>query len=117
LFSQDLKSKEITALSDLLASLKVLCLEFWPDHVEDCDRLRLNMICRMLKTPHFSSKMNALKEVSRLIDESKARDRSNRRNIGIDQVVEWMAENKVLTVALEGNIDQVRSSNKLVITS
>ena len=51
----------------------------------------------MLKTPHFNCRMNALKEVSRLIDESKAAASSGVRfatggsaaatgnHIGIDQ--------------------------------
>ena len=51
---KDLKSKEVTALSDLLAALKRLCVEFWPSNADDCDRLRLTVICRMLKTPHFN---------------------------------------------------------------
>ena len=53
----------------------------------------------MLKTPHFNCRMNALKEVSRLIDESKAAASSGVRfatggsaaatgnHIGIDQVM------------------------------
>jgi hypothetical protein len=56
----------------------------------------------MLQTPLFSSKMNALKEVSRLIEESEQNSsqtnfsggkvRSNGvLNIGVDEVVEWMA--------------------------
>ena len=76
--------------------------QFCPDQVKNCDRLRLSTICRMLQTPLFSSKMNALKEVSRLIEESEQNSsqtnfsggkvRSNGvLNIGVDEVVEWMA--------------------------
>ena len=54
---KDLKSKEVTALSDLLAALKRLCVEFWPSNADDCDRLRLTVICRMLKTPHFNCRL------------------------------------------------------------
>ena len=71
---------------------------------------------RMLKTPHFSSKMNALKEVSRLIDECKStniRMKQQNNYIGVDQIVEWMAENRVLSVALEGNIDQVQYTDRI----
>ena len=68
---QDLKSKEITAVSDLLTAIKTLCHYFWPKFVDNCDQLRLSMINRMLKTPQFNSRMNALKEVSRLIEESE----------------------------------------------
>ena len=120
----DLRSKEIAAVSDLLAALKLLCQQFWKEHVEACDTLRLNMICRMLKTPVFNSRMNALKEVSRLIEESKEEPSSssgrktaaaNNQNlyISVNRLVEWMAENKVLTVALEGNIDQVQYTDRI----
>ena len=81
---------------------------------------------RMLKTPHFNCRMNALKEVSRLIDESKAAASNTSgvrfatgnytsagNHIGIDQVVEWMAENRVLSAALEGNIDQVQYTDRI----
>ena len=70
----------------------------------------------MLKTPHFSSKMNALKEVSRLIDECKStnvRLKQQNNYIGVDQIVEWMADNRVLSVALEGNIDQVQYTDRI----
>ena len=130
---EDLKSKEITAVSDLLSAIKTLCHYFWPKHVENCDQLRLNMICRMLKTPQFNSRMNALKEVSRLIDESEKQGnrglnsisssmttnragRSNDRGgdvgyISEDAIVQWMANNRVLSVALEGNIDHIQLEN------
>ena len=45
---KDLKSKEVTALSDLLVALKRLCLQFWPSNADDCDRLRLTVICRLI---------------------------------------------------------------------
>ena len=31
----------------------------------------------------------------------------------MNQVVEWMAENRVLSVALEGNIDQVQYTDRI----
>ena len=85
-------------------------LQFCPDEVKNCDRLRLSTICRMLQTPLFSSKMNALKEVSRLIDESEQtqsnfsggkRNNSAMLNIGVDEVVEWMAVSSSLMVKME----------------
>ena len=47
---KDLKSKEVTALSDLLVALKRLCLQFWPSNADDCDRLRLTVICRLISS-------------------------------------------------------------------
>merc|ERR1719376_1990936 len=119
----------MVALSDLLAAIKLLCHRFWPDHVDACDDLRLEIICRMLKVPQFNSKMNALKEVSRLIEESKTSG-SNASLLGRhrgfeggssnelvrikeERIVDWMAENRVLTVALEGNIDQVQYTDRI----
>ena len=126
---QDLKSKEITAVSDLLTAIKTLCHYFWPKFVDNCDQLRLSMIYRMLKTPQFNSRMNALKEVSRLIDESEkqtsrggnAISSLNRRNdrgnevgyISEDSIVQWMADNRVLSVALEGNIDHIQYTDRI----
>ncbi len=60
----ELQSKQMSAVSDLLTSAKLLCLQFWPQQVAKCDGLRLDIILRMLKTPQFHSKMTALKEVS-----------------------------------------------------
>ena len=112
-------SKEIIALSDLLGAIKILCGRFWPKHVDKCDDLRLDTICRMLKMPQFNSKMNALKEVSRLIEEceSFSRNSSKRLNevahIREERIVQWMSDNRVLSVALEGNIDQVQYTERI----
>ena len=57
-------------MSDLLHTLKTLCLHCWS--VEDSlkiDKLRLDTTLKMLKTPHFNAKMNALKEVGVLYRE------------------------------------------------
>jgi len=107
----ELKSKDINYISDLCYSLKVLCCNFWPQHAADCDKARLEIINRMLRTPHFNCRMNGLKEVSRLIEEAeKAR---SKHCISQDAVLEWMSLNKVLSVALEGNIDQVQYTDRI----
>eukprot|EP00090_Calanus_glacialis_P047045 TRINITY_DN9530_c0_g1_i3.p1 TRINITY_DN9530_c0_g1~~TRINITY_DN9530_c0_g1_i3.p1 ORF type:complete len:2633 (-),score=502.34 TRINITY_DN9530_c0_g1_i3:271-7929(-) len=107
----ELKSKDINYISDLCYSLKVLCCNFWPQHAADCDKSRLEIINRMLRTPHFNCRMNGLKEVSRLIEEAeKAR---SKHCISQDAVLEWMSLNKVLSVALEGNIDQVQYTDRI----
>ena len=79
----ELKTKDIFAISDLMGALKVLCHFFDSDKTGDCDKLRLQMICRMLKTPQFGTRMNGLKEVSRLIEESEqSRLHGRHRHIG-----------------------------------
>jgi len=108
---QELKSKDINYVSDLCYSLKVLCCHFWPQHAPDCDKSRLEIINRMLRTPHFTCRMNGLKEVSRLIEEAeKAR---TKHCMSQEAVLEWMSNNKVLSVALEGNIDQVQYTDRI----
>ena len=113
----ELKTKDAFAISDLMGALKVLCHFFDPDKTGECDKLRLSMICRMLKTPQFGTRMNGLKEVSRLIEESEQSHLYGRHrhiiNISSDQLVDWMAENSVLSVALEGNIDQVQYTDRI----
>lgn len=55
--------QKVGSVSDLLASMKLLCLNMLPNDVDSIDELRLNIALRMLKSPHFNAKMNSLKEV------------------------------------------------------
>ena len=79
--------------------------------------MRLELICRMLKTPMFNTRMNGLKEVSRLIDESdRGHYQSGRKgiiSISSQRLANWMAKNRVLSVALEGNLDQAQYAERL----
>ena len=55
--------------------------------------------------------MNGLKEVSRLIEEA---ERGNSKlGVSQDDVMDWMSSNKVLSVVLEGNIDQVQYTDRI----
>ena len=51
------------SVSDLLSTMKLLCLNFWVEDVKEVDDLRLDIALRMLKSPHFNAKINSLKEV------------------------------------------------------
>ena len=55
--------QKVGSVSNLLSSMKLLCLHMWPNDVDKLDDLRLEVTLRMLKSPHFNAKMNALKEV------------------------------------------------------
>ena len=55
--------QKVGSVSDLLASMKLLCMRIWPDESTSIDNLRLDIALRMLKSPHFNAKMNSLKEV------------------------------------------------------
>ena len=113
----ELKTKEATSFSELIGALKLLCHNFRPESEEQCDEVRLNLICRMLKTPMFNTRMNGLKEVSRLIDESdRGKYQTGRRgiiSISSQHLASWMAQNRVLSVALDGNLDQSQYAERL----
>nr|XP_051712391.1 ubiquitin carboxyl-terminal hydrolase 24 isoform X4 [Oryctolagus cuniculus] len=59
---KDLKDKRLVSIPELLSAIKLLCMRFQPDLVTAVDELRLDILLRMLKSPHFSAKMNSLKE-------------------------------------------------------
>lgn len=53
--------QKIGSCYELLEAVRLLCVSLWPEEVQRTSDLRLEMIIRMLKTPHFSARMNALK--------------------------------------------------------
>ena len=56
--------QEVGSVSVLLKTLKTVCLRVWShESAQKIDQVRLDITLRMLKTPHFNAKMNALKEV------------------------------------------------------
>ena len=59
----------------------------------------------------FCFRMNGLKEVSRLIEETESS--RSKQGISQDEVMDWMSSNKVLSVVLEGNIDQVQYTDRI----
>lgn len=56
--------QRLVSIPDLLSAIKLLCMRFQRELVTVVDDLRLDTLLRMLKTPHFSTKMNSLKEVA-----------------------------------------------------
>ena len=52
-----------------------------------------------------------MKEVSRLIEETE--NFRSKQGISQDAVMDWMSSNKVLSVVLEGNIDQVQYTDRI----
>lgn len=59
-------NQRLVSIPELLSGIKLLCMRFQPDLVTAVDDLRLDILLRMLKSPHFSAKMNSLKEVGLL---------------------------------------------------
>lgn len=108
----DFKEKKIGSVSDLLTSMKLMSLHLWPANADALDELRLDVARRMLRSPHFNSKMNALKEVTKLIEECSA-TKMSRTAIHPDKILDWLVEHHILSVALEGNIDQAQYCDKI----
>ncbi|KAM5148138.1 ubiquitin carboxyl-terminal hydrolase 24 [Mantella aurantiaca] len=109
---KDLKDKRLVSIPELLSAIKLLCMRFQPDLVNAVDDLRLDILLRMLKSPHFSAKMNSLKEVTKLIEDSTL-SKSVKNAIDTDRLLDWLVENSVLSIALEGNIDQAQYCDRI----
>ncbi|XP_013409431.2 ubiquitin carboxyl-terminal hydrolase 24-like [Lingula anatina] len=112
LSENDLKDKRVGSVCDLLATVKLICLEMWKTDVSSVDELRLEIVLRMIKSPNFNARMNALKEVSRLIEDATA-TKMSKIAIHADKVQDWLEEKNVLSLALEGNIDQDQYCEKI----
>ncbi|MGH0142813.1 UNVERIFIED_CONTAM: hypothetical protein FKN15_076647 [Acipenser sinensis] len=87
---KDLKDKRLVSIPELLSAIKLLCMRFQPDLVTVVDDLRLDILLRMLKTPHFSAKMNSLKEVTKLIEDSTV-SKTVKNAIDTDKLLDWLA--------------------------
>uniref|UniRef100_A0A672TDQ5 Ubiquitin carboxyl-terminal hydrolase 24 n=1 Tax=Sinocyclocheilus grahami TaxID=75366 RepID=A0A672TDQ5_SINGR len=109
---KDLKDKRLVSIPELLSAIKLLCMRFQRELVNIVDDLRLDILLRMLKTPHFSAKMNSLKEVTKLIEESTV-SKTVKNAIDTDRLLDWLVENSVLSIALEGNIDQAQYCDRI----
>ncbi|TRZ01275.1 hypothetical protein DNTS_030119, partial [Danionella cerebrum] len=109
---KDLKDKRLVSVPELLSAIKLLCMRFQRELVNVVDDLRLDILLRMLKTPHFSAKMNSLKEVTKLIEESTV-SKTVKNPIDTDRLLDWLVENSVLSIALEGNIDQAQYCDRI----
>ena len=55
--------QKVGSICEMLSTAKLLCLALWPQEVASVDQLRLLIVLKMLKSPHFNARMNALKEV------------------------------------------------------
>ncbi|XP_022101626.1 ubiquitin carboxyl-terminal hydrolase 24-like isoform X2 [Acanthaster planci] len=111
LADSDLKQKKAGSISDLLSTMKLLCMNFWAEDVSEVDTLRLDVALRMLKSPHFNAKMNSLKEIAKLIEDSSTRN--HRTAIQEEVVLNWLVDKKVLSIALDGNIDKSQYCDRL----
>ena len=132
----DFRSKHAGRVFELLATMKRLAVSVGPAHeLVDMQRLHLCVALNMLKYPHYNAKMNALKEICRMIEsarslasnsQSSSMSMSNQGNannngngakkitIRDEMLIEWIVGERVLSLAVEGgNIDQAQYCDKL----
>ena len=83
---------------DLLRTLNAICEALWSDKTTHVNQLHLSTLLKMLNIAHFNSRMNALKELCRLIKDCEMKERSN-NGLQHDIIMKWMLENKVLSIA------------------
>lgn len=107
LTTEDFKSKHIGKSYELLLSAKIVCSELWQEHAERTDQLRLDLALRMLKCSHFNAKMNALIEVTRMIDDATMK-RDVRGAFTQQRLLSWMCDVQLLTVLMDGNVDHAQ---------
>ncbi|XP_057299797.1 ubiquitin carboxyl-terminal hydrolase 24-like isoform X2 [Hydractinia symbiolongicarpus] len=107
----DMREKEVDKVYDLLRTLHFICESLWPDKTTAIDELHLNTILKMLNLPHFNARMNALKELSRLIKEAEKERWSNITQH--DEILKWLLENKVISVAFSSSLHHDQYCEKL----
>lgn len=109
------------ALTVIIKSMKLI-LSRLPGEEEFCkelERLRLQMILRLLQVSPFNGKMNALNEINRVI--GSVSYYGHGRHSGFeedeylthDMVAKWLQENDVLIIILKDNLHQPQYVEKL----
>ncbi|UJR13683.1 hypothetical protein I4U23_000695 [Adineta vaga] len=104
---EDFKAKSTNSTFELLSTLRKICSVVWSDRVEHVEELHLNLLLKMVALSNFNAKMNSLKELAKIIENSTSNIQSlSKASIPRDTVSEWIIEHSILSKALEGNIDQ-----------
>ena len=98
--------KNVGKVFELIHTLKKLVLTFWPNSLPEIHEIHLDVVINMLKYPHFNSKMNSLKEICKLIENTRNTNMNTYNNMLIDEekLSEWLIDHKILSLAVEGNI-------------
>jgi len=88
----ELPSPEYEAVSDAMTTVKHLAVD-----ASEIDGYRMDLALELLRGQTFNSKMNGLKEISRLTKEAT---RYPDGWLTSERVIDWMRESKVLQIAL-----------------
>jgi hypothetical protein len=110
---EDFKNKNVGKVFELLATMKKLSSVLWVDDLKNFNALHLSVALNMLKNTHFNSKMNSLKEICKLIDIVTNSTVISKTTIKEDKLIEWIISERIISLAVEGNIDQVQYCEKI----
>lgn len=107
------------AISIIIKSMKTIVAKL-PGQEEFCkelEKLRLQMILRLLQVSPFNGKMNALNEINRVIGSvsyyTHHRHYEDDEYLTHDMVAKWLQENDVLVTVLKDNLHQPQYVEKL----
>ncbi|KAL7985042.1 hypothetical protein Chor_003612 [Crotalus horridus] len=103
---KDLKDKKLVSIPELLSAIKLLCMRFQPDLVTVVDDLRLDILLRSF----------LLSIVTKLIEDSTL-SKSVKNAIDTDRLLNWLVENSVLSIALEGQPSTVIENIHTIIAA
>ncbi|XP_039251519.2 ubiquitin carboxyl-terminal hydrolase 9X-like [Styela clava] len=86
--------------------------------IRSLEMFRLKMILRLLQIPSFSSKMNALNEVNKVINNVSYYSAHAHRDeeeewLTSERMAEWLKENQVLSIVLRDSLHQPQYVEKL----
>ena len=116
----ELKTTSGSSGAELLQSLYRLSKGLWLDHPSPAELIdaSLAFLLRLLRSAHFGARMHALKVVGQLLEGLTEPRKSGGENemvaeLRAEQMDAWLDENAVLSLALEGNIDQQQYCERL----
>ncbi|KAF2363147.1 Peptidase C19 ubiquitin carboxyl-terminal hydrolase [Trinorchestia longiramus] len=109
-----MKSADAERCFQLLEICQLVCSGMWLEQLQHVTSLHFHLIYTMIKLPHFSARINALKGLGKLISDSeKGRTDGQTDLYDIDYVQNWMTEKRILFYALDGNLDQIQYTERI----
>ncbi|CAF0908766.1 unnamed protein product [Adineta steineri] len=111
---EDFKAKSANSIFELLTTLRNICAAAWHNRLEQVEQLHLNLLLKMIALSNFNAKMNSLKELAKIIENSTSNIQNmSKTSIRREVISDWIIENSILSKALEGNIDQNQYVDKV----
>lgn len=88
--------------------MKKICSIAWTNRLEVIEQLHLDLLLKMIALTNFNAKMNALKELSKMIEVYTLNVQTTTKiSIRRELLTEWIIGKSILSKALEGTIDKI----------